>query len=78
MDTKRDQPHKVTTFQIQWRVKPRFRNSQTSSGDNWTDMEGESWGCSLHYATDRLSYWNKLSIASLLEFRVHQVEMEVK
>lgn len=74
MDIKLDQPHKVTTFQIQWRPK---HSEDCGMKYPWHDLEGEQWANPDH-ATDRLSYWNKLSIASLLEFRVHQVELETK
>lgn len=58
------------THQIQWRPK---HSEDCGMKYPWTDLEYESWPNPIH-AEDRLKYWSHLSLSSLIEFRVKEVE----
>lgn len=49
-----------------------------SSGGEWHDLIGEDWAIQCHANQRRDEYWSNLALAKWTNFRVIEVEMELK
>lgn len=59
----------MTTYQVQWRL---------AMTDNWNNIEGEDYAMQVHAELRVKQYWEKLSFAKIMRFRVMEVEVKTQ